>query len=140
MPATAKLRPMISDRLHELVPLSATLGLRAVEAEPSAVILELDYEHSLSTAGGNLHGGALMALADTAGALCAFLNLPAGAVGTTTIESKTNLLAAVRDGTVTATATPLKTGRTIIVVETEMRNSSGRLVAKTTQTQAVLTA
>lgn len=131
---------MNSDQLHDLVPLSATLGLRAVQAEPSAVVLEIDCDHRLSTAGGNLHGGALMALADTAGAACAFLNLPAGATGTTTIESKTNLLAAVRDGTITATATPLKVGRTIIVIETEMRNSSGRLVAKTTQSQAVLTA
>src|SRR4051794_26818901 len=131
---------MLSDRLHELVPLAATLGLRAVQAESSAVVLELDYHARLSTAGGSLHGGALMALADTAGALCAFLNLPAGAAGTTTIESKTNLLAAVREGTVTATATPLKAGRTTIVVETEMRDASGRLVAKTTQTQAVLTA
>jgi uncharacterized protein (TIGR00369 family) len=130
---------MNSDRLHELVPLSATLGMRAVQAEPSAVVLELDHDPGLCTAGGSLHGGALMALADTAGALCAFLNLPEGAAGTTTIESKTNLLAAVRDGTVTATATPLKAGRTVIVVETEMRDANGRLVAKTTQTQAVLT-
>jgi len=111
-----------------------------MQAEPAAVVLELDHDPSLCTAGGVLHGGALMTLADTAGALCAFLNLPDGAAGTTTIESKTNLLAAVRDGTVTATATPLKAGRTIIVVETEMRDSRGRLVAKTTQTQAVLSA
>jgi uncharacterized protein (TIGR00369 family) len=129
---------MNSDALHELVPLSATLGVRAVQAEASAVVLELDHDARLTTAGGSLHGGALMALADTAGALCAFLNLPEGSAGTTTIESKTNLLAAVRDGTVTATATPLKAGRTVIVVETEMRDASGRLVAKTTQTQAVL--
>ena len=129
---------MNSDQLHDLVPLSGTLGLRAVQAKPEAVVLELAHDPRLCTVGGVLHGGALMALADTAGALCAVLNLPDGAAGTTTIESKTNLLAAVRDGTVTATATPLKAGRTIIVVETEMRDSGGRLVAKTTQTQAVL--
>ena len=137
---TGMLRRMNSDSLHDLVPLSGTLGLRAVQAEPAAVVLDLDHDPRLCTVGGILHGGALMTLADNAGALCAFLNLPVGATGTTTIESKTNLLAAVRDGTVTATATPLKVGRTIIVVETEMRSSSGRLVAKTTQTQAVLTA
>ena len=85
-----------------------------------------------------LTGGALMSLADTAGGLCAFLNLPEGAAGTTTVESKTNLLAAVREGTVTASATPLKAGSTLIVVETEMRDTDGRLVAKTAQTQAVL--
>jgi len=66
----------------------------------------------------------------------AFLNLPPGA-GTTTIESNTNLLAAVREGTVVALATPLHVGGTVVVVETELR-AQERLVAKTTQTQAVL--
>ena len=84
-----------------------------------------------------MHGGALMSLADTAGAVCAFLNLPDGAAGTMTIESKTNLLAPVRGGTVTATATPLRAGRTLIVVETELRTGDG-LVAKTLQSQVVL--
>ena len=103
-----------------------------------AVRLELDWRAELCTAGGVLHGGALMSLADTAGAVCAFLNLPADAEGTTTIESKTNLLAAVRGGTVTATATPLHVGSSQIVVETELRRDDERLVAKTIQTQAVL--
>ena len=80
-----------------------------------------------------------MALADTAGALCAYLNLPEGATGTTTVESKTNLLAAVRGGTLTASATPLHVGSRLVVVETELRREDGRLAAKTTQTQAVLT-
>ena len=77
-----------------------------------------------------------MALADTAGAVCAFANLPDGASFTTTIESKTNFLGAVTEGTVRATARPLHVGRTTIVVETEARVDD-RLVAKTTQTQAV---
>ena len=131
---------MNTDQLNELIPLSGTLAIRAVAAAPDAVALELDHQPSLCTAGGVLHGGALMSLADTAGAVCAFLNLPDGAAGTTTIESKTNLLAAVRDGTVTARSTALKAGGTVIVVETEMRDSSDRPVAKTTQTQAVLSA
>jgi 1,4-dihydroxy-2-naphthoyl-CoA hydrolase len=131
---------MNSDQLNELIPLSGTLGIRAVAAAPDAVVLELDHQPSLCTAGGVLHGGALMSLADTAGAVCAFLNLPDGAVGTTTIESKTNLLAAVTGGTVTATATALKAGRTVIVIETELTNGDGTLVAKTIQTQAVLSA
>jgi 1,4-dihydroxy-2-naphthoyl-CoA hydrolase len=78
-----------------------------------------------------------MSLADTGGALCAFLNLPEDSAGTTTIESKTNLLAAVREGTVTASSSPLHAGGTVIVVETELR-AGERLVAKTTQTQLVL--
>jgi 1,4-dihydroxy-2-naphthoyl-CoA hydrolase len=127
-----------TEQLHGLVPLSATLGIRLAEATSDAVRLELDWRAELCTAGGVLHGGALMSLADTAGAVCAFLNLPTDAEGTTTIESKTNLLAAVRGGTVTATATPLHVGSSLIVVEAELRRDDERLVAKTIQTQAVL--
>jgi 1,4-dihydroxy-2-naphthoyl-CoA hydrolase len=126
-----------TEQLHGLVPLSATLGIRLAEATSDAVRLELDWRAELCTAGGVLHGGALMSLADTAGAVCAFLNLPTDAEGTTTIESKTNLLAAVRGGTVTATATPLHVGSSLIVVEAELRRDDERLVAKTIQTQAV---
>jgi 1,4-dihydroxy-2-naphthoyl-CoA hydrolase len=80
----------------------------------------------------------IMALADSAGAACAFLNLPAGTAGTSTIESKTNFVGAVKSGTVTATSTPLHLGSTTIVVETAVRDSTGRLVAKVTQTQLVI--
>jgi 1,4-dihydroxy-2-naphthoyl-CoA hydrolase len=124
--------------LHAIVPLAGVLGIRVVSASAEAVQVELDWREDLCTAAGVLHGGALMSLADTAGAVCAVFNLPEGATGTTTVESKTNLLAAVREGTVTAVATPLKAGSTLIVVETEMRDGDGRLVAKTAQTQAVL--
>jgi uncharacterized protein (TIGR00369 family) len=127
-----------TDQLHTLVPMSAALGMSVTEAGPETVRLRMDWQDQLCTAGGVLHGGALMSLADTAGAVCAFLNLPEGAQGTTTIESKTNLLAAVRAGTVTAISAPLHTGSRVIVLETEMRDDDGRLVAKTTQTQAVL--
>ena len=127
-----------TDQLHAIVPLSGALGIRLAEATPARVRLELDWREELCTAGGALHGGALMSLADTAGAVCAFLNLPEGATGTTTVESKTNLLAAVRSGTVTATTTPLHTGGSLIVAETELRDGDDRLVAKTIQTQAVL--
>jgi 1,4-dihydroxy-2-naphthoyl-CoA hydrolase len=130
--------PMDTAGLHALVPLAATLGLRVAAAGPEQVTLELDHRAELCTAGGVLHGGAIMVLADTAGALCAFLNLPPGAAGTTTVESKTNLLAAVRGGTLTASATPLHVGSRLVVVETELRRDDGRLAAKTTQTQAVL--
>jgi 1,4-dihydroxy-2-naphthoyl-CoA hydrolase len=127
-----------TEQLHGLVPLSATLGIRLSDASPDAVRLEMDWRQELCTAGGVLHGGALMSLADTAGAVCAYLNLPADGEGTTTIESKTNLLAAVRAGTVEATAAPLHVGSRLIVVETELRADDDRLVAKTMQTQAVL--
>ena len=78
-----------------------------------------------------------MTLADSAGAVCAFLNLPPGA-GTSTIESKTNLFRAVRQGNARATTRPLHVGRTTICVQTELRDDDGKLVALVTQTQAVL--
>jgi 1,4-dihydroxy-2-naphthoyl-CoA hydrolase len=88
--------------------------------------------------GGVLHGGVLMALADTLGACCAVLNLPAGAT-TSTIESKTNFFRAVRGGIVEAVSRPLHVGRTTIVVQTDLSDEQGRRVAQVTQTQAVLT-
>ena len=125
--------------LRSSMPLCATLGITGSEAEPDRVVAHLAWRQDLCTSGGLLHGGAVMTLADAAGAACAFLNLPDGAVGTSTIESKTNFLGAVREGaTLTATATPLHRGRTTIVIETELRLDDGRLVGKTTQTQTVL--
>lgn len=82
-----------------------------------------------------MHGGAIMALVDNSGGLCAFLNLPDGAHGTATIESKTNFLRAVTEGGVTAVTRPLHRGRTMIVLETEVERDDGKLAAKVTQTQ-----
>ncbi len=81
--------------LHEAMPLCATLGVRAVSSTPDAVVLSLDWKPELCTSNGLLHGGVIMALADSAGGACAFENLPDGATGTSTIESKTNFLGAV---------------------------------------------
>jgi uncharacterized protein (TIGR00369 family) len=127
-----------TELIREFMPLCATLGIRAEEYTAGQVVLTLDWAPSLCTANGVLHGGAIMALADSAGGACAFLNLPADASGSATIESKTNFLGAVRSGTATATSTPLHRGGTTIVIETSVRDSNGRLVAKVTQTQIVL--
>ena len=123
--------------LHQTMPLCATLGIRAESFVAELVRLTLDWDAGLCTNGGVLHGGALMALADSAGGASAFLNLPDGAIGTSTIESKTNFLGGVRKGVVSASAKPLHVGSTTIVVETEVTNED-RLVAKVTQTQVVL--
>jgi 1,4-dihydroxy-2-naphthoyl-CoA hydrolase len=120
------------------MPFAHTIGSELLHADPAGVRARLAWDASRCTAGGVLHGGALMALADSAAAVCAFLNLPEGAAGTTTVESKTNFMRAVRDGAVTASATPLHKGRRFVVVETELRDDDDRLVAKVTQTQAVL--
>ncbi len=127
------------DPLHLAIPLAGTFDMRTIRQSADECVVELAWSEGLCTANGLLHGGALMALADTTGAVLAFSNLPSSAIGTTTIESKTNFFTAVKRGsTVTATARPLHVGRTTIVVETEVRNDEGRLVTKTTQTQAIL--
>ena len=105
---------------------------------PSGVVGRLRWAPERCTTGGVVHGGALMTLADSTGAVCAFLNLPAGAI-TTTIESKTNFLRAIREGDeAVATTEPLHVGRTTIVVRTEIRDGRGKLVAHVVQTQAVI--
>jgi uncharacterized protein (TIGR00369 family) len=124
--------------LWSTMPFAATIGSELLEADQSGVRARLVWDESRCTAGGMLHGGALMSLADSAAAVCAFLNLPEGAAGTTTVESKTNFLRGVREGVVTASSTPLHKGRRFVVVETELRDDQDRLVAKVTQTQAVL--
>lgn len=130
--------PDLTATLHETMPLCATLGARALAMAPEEVVLAVDWAPRLCTSGGVLHGGVLMALADAAGGACGFANLPAGAAGTSTIESKTNFLRAVRGGSLMATARPLHVGSTTIVVETELHDDRRRLVGKVTQTQAVL--
>jgi 1,4-dihydroxy-2-naphthoyl-CoA hydrolase len=130
--------PRLSDLLA-MMPFAGKLGITLDRASAAEVTGRLPWAADLCTAGGIMHGGALMALADSLGGACAFLNLPPGA-GTATISSATNLLRAVREGEVTGTARPLNAGRTVIVVQTDLRDSAGRLVAQTTQTQAVLPA
>src|SRR5262249_1379106 len=90
------------------------------------------------TTAGLMHGGAVMTLADSLGAVCAFFNLPEGA-STSTVSSATNFFRGVREGEVRGTARPLHVGRTTSVVQTELRDSSDKPVALVTQTQAVLT-
>ena len=123
--------------VREAMPLAALLGFEAVEGGSDGVVLRGAWAEERCTAAGVLHGGYLVALADSAAATLAFLNLPEGAA-TSTIEAKTNFLAAVREGTVTARAELVHKGRTTIVVQTDVTDESGRLVSRTLQTQAVL--
>ncbi|MBU3065257.1 PaaI family thioesterase [Nocardia sp. NEAU-G5] len=123
---------------HTTMPFTEKLGVEVLEHGREVVRSRLAWQEDLCTLGGVMHGGALMALADSTAAVCAFLNLPEGKQGTTTVESKTNFLRAVRSGYALATARPLHAGRTFIVVETEIRDDADKLVAKITQTQAVL--
>jgi uncharacterized protein (TIGR00369 family) len=114
------------------------LGLRIVEASAERVVGELAIRPEVTTFGGAIHGGTLMAIADTLGAIGGYLNLPEGA-GTTTLESKTNFFAAASSGTIRAEATPLHRGRRTSVWQTRLYDDGGRLLAQVIQTQMVLT-
>jgi uncharacterized protein (TIGR00369 family) len=120
-----------------MMPFAGLIGVEVMSARPDEVRGRLEWKSERCTSDGVLHGGALMALADTIGAVCAFANLPEGA-GTATIESKTNFFRAVRKDYVEAVATPLHVGRTTIVVQTDVRDAEGKRVALVTQTQAVI--
>jgi len=124
-------------QLRDAMPFAALVGIDLLEATSELVRGRLAWAPERCTAGDLLHGGALMALADTCGGVCAFLNLPEGAQGTATVESKTNFLRAVREGTITASTRPLHVGRTLVVLETELTRDDGSLVAKVTQSQAI---
>ena len=123
--------------LVTMMPFAAGLGMVLDAAKPDEVRARMAWAPELCTTGGLLHGGALMAFADSLGGICAYLNLPAGA-RTATTSSATVFTRAVRDGEVTAITRPLHVGRTVIVVQTDLHDQSGRRVAQVTQTQAVL--
>lgn len=137
MPSSQPVVPIPADLLAAM-PFAAGLGIELHEAAAERTVGSLAWSPDLCTAGGAFHGGALMALADSVGAVCAYLNLPEGAAGTSTVESKTNFLRAVTAGRIHATARPLHLGGTLMVVQTDLRDGRDRLVGQTTQTQIVL--
>jgi uncharacterized protein (TIGR00369 family) len=123
------------EEIRDTMPFARLIGVELIEAAPELVRGRMVWSVARCTAAGLLHGGALMALADSCGGACAFLNLPEGAVATATIESNTNFLRPIREGAVTATTRPLHRGRTLLVLETEIAAEDGALVAKVTQAQ-----
>ena len=129
-----------TDGMHAAMPFTKTLEMEAVTVQPGEVRARLTWSEGVCTSGGMMHGGAIMTLADSTGALCAYLNLPEGASGTSTIESKTNFLRAVRAGYAEAVSRPLHAGRTVVVIETDVVDADGKLCARVTQSQAVLRA
>ena len=117
---------------------SSLIGLKLTEAQPDRVVAQMLVRPDLCTAGGILHGGAIMAFADTLGAVGTVLNMPAGA-GTATIESKTNFFRPALTGTtVTGTTTPVNRGKRTQTWETRITTEAGNLVALVTHTQMVL--
>ncbi len=122
--------------LVALMPFAADLGIELEEASADRVVATLPWAARLCTSGGILHGGALMTLADSAGALVAYLSLRQGE-STATMTSTTQLFRPVTAGTVRAVAGPLHRGRTAVTVQTMLRDATDRLVGQTTQVQAI---
>ncbi len=121
-----------------IMPLARLMGIRLVEQSPDKVVAEMTVREDLCTTNSILHGGAYMAFADTIGAVATVLNLPAGA-GTTTVESKTNFISAIKAGEVArAECTPVHRGKTTQVWTTRILRPDGKLAAIVTQTQMVL--
>jgi uncharacterized protein (TIGR00369 family) len=130
--------PLETLNQHAAALFAKTLGLRFIEAAPERVVAELDVRDELCTTPGILHGGAIMAFADTLGGAATSLNLPPGA-GTTTIESKTNFFAPGATGeTIRAECVALHRGKRTMVWQTRVTGPSGRMLALITQTQIVL--
>jgi uncharacterized protein (TIGR00369 family) len=123
----------------DAMPFSKLMGVRVTAASADAVEGEITVREDLCTAGGIMHGGAIMAFADALGAVGAVASLPEGAGGTTTIESKTNFLGAAPVGSmVKGRSLPLKTGRRMSVWQTMIETADGKPVAVVIQTQLVL--
>jgi len=136
-PSTAEAGRADIDGLVDMMPFAAGLGIVLDAAAPDEIRGRMPWAPERCTTGGILHGGVLMALADSLGGICAFLNLPSGAQ-TATTSSATVFTRAVRSGEVTAVTRPLHVGRSTIVVQTDLTDDAGRRVAQVTQTQAVL--
>jgi 1,4-dihydroxy-2-naphthoyl-CoA hydrolase len=121
------------------MPFAELKGVTFTEAETDRVVARMLIRPDLCTVHRTVHGGAVMALADSVGAAATIINLPQDAKGTTTIESKTNFIGAAKEGaTVIATATPVHRGRRTQVWQTRVETDEGKLVAVVTQTQMVL--
>ena len=126
--------------LLDHMPFANTLGLEITETTKERIIGSLTVTESICTTGKIMHGGAIMAFADTLGAVGAFMNLPEGAKATTTIESKTNFLGPAPLGcTVIGQTTPVHVGRRTSVWQTKLSRDDGKAVGLVTQTQMVLT-
>jgi uncharacterized protein (TIGR00369 family) len=127
------------DRVNETkLPFAELLRIAFVSASPERIVAEMTVREDLCTTPAVLHGGAIMAFADTLGAMGTLVNLPHGA-GTTTVESKTNFVAPAPVGTrVIGETTPVHRGRRTMIWQTRVSTSEGRLVALVTQTQLVL--
>ena len=124
------------DTLLDLMPYAGHLGVQLESADADSAVATLQHRPELCTAAGVMHGGVLMSLADSLGAVVTFLGLPPGA-STATITSTTQMFRPVTEGTVRAVASVVHRGRTTVTAQTDLYDDRERLVARTTQVQAV---
>jgi len=129
--------PLDPSALAATMPFAVQNGVEVTHADQANVVGHLDWAEERCTIGGLMHGGALMTLADSLGAVAAFLHLPQGA-RTATVSSTTSLLRGLREGRATGTAVVINAGKRFITVRTDVVDDEGRLLTTTTQTQAVL--
>ncbi len=134
--ADARRDPQLTEMVHATMPFAQELGIVIESGSPSEVVARVGWSPRFCTVGDALHGGYLMAVADSVGALCAHLNLPEGAT-TATITSTTSFMHSVREQDMTFTATPVHAGRSTVVVQTDGYRADGTLAVRTTQTQTI---
>jgi uncharacterized protein (TIGR00369 family) len=130
--------PLDPAALVATMPYAVHTGVEVTSASKEVVVGHLDWAPERCTIGGLMHGGALMTLADSLGAVAAFLHLPAGA-STATVSSSTVLMRGAREGRVSGTSRVVNAGRRFITVQTDLTDDDGKAVSSTTQVQAVLT-
>lgn len=129
----------MSDNIVDAMPFSKLMGVKITKATKDLIEGELEVRPEMCTANNIIHGGAVMAFADALGGVGAFLNLPEGAVGTTTVESSTKFLNGAKEGsTVYAVTTPVKVGKSLSVWQTMITDDSDRQIALVTQTQMAM--
>jgi uncharacterized protein (TIGR00369 family) len=129
----------MSEHIRKHIPFAGLLGIDVISAEKDRIEARMLVRSDMCNPMKGLHGGAAMSLADTLGAMGASINLPEGAGGTTTLESKTNFIGVAREGeTVMAVCTPLHIGRRTSIWQTRITSEAGKTVALVTQTQMVL--
>jgi 1,4-dihydroxy-2-naphthoyl-CoA hydrolase len=124
----------LTDRIRRSMPFAALLEVEVTSADPAELRSRMQWKEERTTGGGVMHGGALVAFADSVGALCAGLNAQGPLAGT--LELKCNFLRPVTGGWVHAVSRPIHAGRATVVVQTELFDEGGRRVALVTQTQA----
>lgn len=119
--------------------LPGLLGVEIVEAVHGRIVALLPVRPALLNPNGHLHGGTIVALADTCCGYGSMASLPEGAVSFTTVELKTNFLASAKDGVLRCEAVLVHGGRTTQIWDATVSNeASGKALALFRCTQLLI--